>query len=84
MTGWKGRPKSSPKGGADTYLEVTFVGSLAAGRSTGDIQCRMSKGDWSAFDETNDYSRTTSTTLTDNAKVTGYRSGTLAWGTEPA
>ncbi len=81
---WKVVPMSSPKAGADTYLEVTFVGSLAAGKATGDIQLRMSKGDWSAFNETNDYSRNTSTTYADNAKITAYRSGALAWGTEPA
>ncbi len=81
---WKVVAMSSPRTGADTYLEVSFVGSLAAARGTGDIQLRMSKSNWSNFNETNDYSRGTTTSYADNSKITGYRSGALACGTEPA
>ncbi|MEU6242760.1 glycoside hydrolase family 6 protein [Streptomyces sp. NPDC047024] len=70
--------------GADQTLDVTFTsGSLAAGANTGDLQLRVAKADWSAFDETNDYSRGTGTSYADAPKVTVYVGGTLAWGTEP-
>ncbi|MGW0087339.1 cellulose binding domain-containing protein, partial [Streptomyces sp. NPDC003393] len=72
--------------GADHYLEVGFTtgaGTLAAGQSTGDIQARFNKSDWSAFDESDDYSRATNTAYADTTKVTAYVNGTLAVGTEP-
>ncbi|MGW5104847.1 glycoside hydrolase family 6 protein [Streptomyces sp. NPDC004100] len=70
--------------GADHTLDVTFTsGSLAPGATTGDLQLRLAKADWSAFDETDDYSRGTGTSYADAPKVTVYVSGTLVWGTEP-
>ncbi|MGW4495900.1 glycoside hydrolase family 6 protein [Streptomyces sp. NPDC004376] len=70
--------------GADHTLDVTFTsGSLAPGANTGDLQLRLAKADWSAFDETDDYSRGTGTSYADAPKVTVYVSGTLVWGTEP-
>ncbi|MFJ6902893.1 glycoside hydrolase family 6 protein [Streptomyces griseoluteus] len=70
--------------GADHTLDVTFTsGSLSAGASTGDLQLRLAKADWSNFDETDDYSRGTSTSYADAPKVTVYVNGTLAWGVEP-
>jgi Cellulose binding domain len=72
--------------GADAYLQVGFgsgAGSLAAGASTGDMQLRLNKTDWSAFNEANDYSRGTNTAYADTTKVTVYVNGTLVWGTEP-
>ncbi|MGW3742758.1 endo-1,4-beta-xylanase [Streptomyces sp. NPDC005146] len=75
---------SSPKAGADHYLELGFgSGSLAAGAFTGEIQLRLSKTDWSNFDETDDYSRTTGTSYADAPKVAVYIGGELAWGIEP-
>jgi cellulose 1,4-beta-cellobiosidase len=72
------------KTGADHYLEVAFTsGTLAAGASTGDIQNRLNKTDWSNFNENDDYSHATNTTYTDAPKITVYINGTLTYGTEP-
>ncbi|MGW0565619.1 fibronectin type III domain-containing protein [Streptomyces sp. NPDC003016] len=76
---------TTPVAGADAYLEVTFSGgSLAAGKGTGDIQVRMSKSDWSNFDEADDYSRSAATAYTDAPAVPAYTGTTLAWGIPPA
>lgn len=77
---------SSPKTGADRYLEVGFTGgagTLAAGASTGELQLRLNKSDWSNFNESNDYSRATNTAYADSSKVGAYVAGALAWGVEP-
>ncbi|GAA3293790.1 hypothetical protein GCM10020295_16630 [Streptomyces cinereospinus] len=76
---------STPVAGADAYLEVGFAsGTLAAGRDTGDIQLRMAKSDWSAFNEAGDYSRTTATSYADAPAVPAYLGTVLAWGAPPA
>lgn len=47
--------------GADHYLKANLSGgSLAAGASTGEIQLRVHKSDWSTFNEADDYSHGTS------------------------
>ncbi|QRK07426.1 glycoside hydrolase family 9 protein [Archangium violaceum] len=78
---------SAPKTGATHYIEFGFTagaGSLAGGRDTGEIQIRFNKSNWSNFDETNDYSfDPTKTSFSTSSKMTVYRSGVLAWGTEP-
>lgn len=72
---------------ADTYVELSFTaaaGSIAPGGQTGDIQLRISKADWSNFNENNDYSfDATKTSYTDWNKVTLYNNGDLVWGIEP-
>ncbi len=73
---------------ADSYVVVKFgpgAGSLAPGASSGNIQIRISREDFSAFTQTNDYSfDPTKTTLADWNRVTLYYNGTLVWGIEPS
>ena len=66
------------------HLEVGFTGgTLAPGASTGDIQLRFAKADWSPLDETNDHSYGTNTTYADAPRVTAYVAGRIAWGSPP-
>jgi hypothetical protein len=80
-------PVSPTRPNADYYLQVGFTsgaGSLASGASTGEIQNRFNKNDWSRYDETNDYSYIGSdTSYTASTKLTVYYRGKLVWGTEP-
>ncbi|MGB8980299.1 MAG: cellulose binding domain-containing protein, partial [Anaerolineales bacterium] len=73
--------------GADYYLEIGFTtgaGSLAPGASTGQIQNRFSKNDWSPYIQTGDYSFDPSKLqFVDWNRVTVYRNGVLVWGIEP-
>ncbi|MFI7365014.1 glycoside hydrolase family 6 protein [Streptomyces sp. NPDC050149] len=70
--------------GASHYLEVGFgSGTLAAGASTGEMQLRLNKSDWSNFNEADDYSRSTVTSYADASKVGLYITGALSWGTAP-
>ncbi|MFJ2914646.1 glycoside hydrolase family 6 protein [Streptomyces sp. NPDC087228] len=70
--------------GASHYLEVGFgSGSLAAGASTGEIQLRLNRTDWSNFDEADDYSHATNTAYADASKIAVYVGGILSWGTAP-
>ena len=72
--------------GTDTYLELSFapsLGQLHPASSTGIIQQRINKSDWSAFNETNDYSYRAAGPLAENARITAYLNGTLVYGQEP-
>ncbi|MFJ4574846.1 cellulose binding domain-containing protein [Streptomyces sp. NPDC088846] len=78
------QPASAAGPGADHYLEAGFGGGTpAAGATTGEIQLHLNKADRSAFDETDDYSRTTGASFTDAPKVTVHVDGALVWGTAP-
>ncbi|MCR8657947.1 glycoside hydrolase family 48 protein [Paenibacillus endoradicis] len=73
--------------GADYYLEISFgsgAGSLAPGASSGEIQIRINKTDWSNFNETNDYSYdATKTSYSEWERTPLYLGGTLVWGLQP-
>jgi hypothetical protein len=67
---------SQPPLGADAYLEFGFKpGILYPLSNTGNIQFRITKSDWSAFDQSNDYSYT--------GQITIYYKGKLISGVEP-
>lgn len=75
---------STPEAGADHYLEVGFgSGSLAPGASTGEIQLRLNKTDWSNFNESDDYSHGVGTSYADASRIAVYAGGELVWGIEP-
>jgi uncharacterized protein YjdB len=71
---------------ADTYFELkgaASLGKLYPLSSTGNIQYRIAKSDWSAFDETNDYSYKAAGPFAENNKITVYYKGQLVYGQEP-
>ena len=71
--------------GADAYLEVGFSsGTLAPSSSTGQLQLRLSKADWSRFIESDDHSyRPNAPGYATNARITIYVDGVRVSGTEP-
>lgn len=74
----------SPRPGADTYLEVGFDHqTLQIDDSTGPMQIRVHHGDFSPFDETDDYSWAPNTQFENTVTVTAYLRGKLVWGVEP-
>ncbi|WP_421827111.1 cellulose binding domain-containing protein [Larkinella sp.] len=72
--------------GADTYLEFSFaesLGNLEPSSSTGTIQYRIAKNDWSAFNEADDHSYKAAGPIGANSRITVYYKGQLLAGTEP-
>jgi len=54
------------------------------GESSGEIQNRAAKDDWSVCNQANDYSfDAAKTSYADWPRVTLYRRGALVWGIEP-
>ncbi|MGD1895018.1 MAG: cellulose binding domain-containing protein, partial [Cyclobacteriaceae bacterium] len=75
-----------PVAGADRYLELSFssaLGSLSPLSTTGNIQYRMAKSNWSAFDQTDDHSYLPRGPMRENMMMTVYLDGELVYGTEP-
>ncbi|TGE03868.1 cellulose binding domain-containing protein [Hymenobacter fodinae] len=73
--------------GAEAYLELGFqptAGTLYPLSRTGDIQYRITKADWSSFQEANDYSYRPAGPLAENDHITVYYQGQLVYGVEPA
>ena len=70
---------------SDRYWEVHFNSSaqLAPGATTGDIQVRAYKTDFTPFIETNDWSQSLASSYTPTTHVTLYVKGVLVWGEEP-
>jgi len=68
---------------ADHYLQLQLSGTLAPGQSTGMIQERITKANWSMFDQTNDYSYGSSMVTQAWTRITAYHNGQLIWGVEP-
>ncbi|AWW32789.1 hypothetical protein DN752_23055 [Echinicola strongylocentroti] len=71
--------------GGYTFLEMDFQSGidLIGGMSTGDIQTRIAKNDWTDFSEDDDHSFIASSSYVENQKVTLYYNGNLIWGTVP-
>lgn len=69
------------------YIEMGFTqgaGTLYGGSTSGEIQSRFHKNDWSNYDETDDYSyKNPAASYADWDRVTLYRNGVLVWGIEP-
>jgi hypothetical protein len=77
---------SPARTGANAYFQVGFMsgaGTLAANATTGEIQVRFNKSDFTSYTETDDYSYVSTTSYTTTTKVTAYLNGTLIYGTEP-
>jgi hypothetical protein len=76
------------KAGSETYAELHFaaaLGTLAPLSSTGNVQYRLAKADWSNFTLTNDFSyQAAAAALAENTHVTVYQQGQLIYGQEPA
>ncbi|QNH63384.1 LamG-like jellyroll fold domain-containing protein [Hymenobacter sediminicola] len=73
--------------GADAYLELGFAptaGKLYPLSSTGTVQYRINKTDWSSFQEANDHSYRPAGPLAENDHITVYYQGQLIYGVEPA
>jgi hypothetical protein len=73
--------------GADKYLELKInpsLGILYPGGTTGNIQYRITKADWSVFTQANDYSYTAPAPFAANEHITVYYQGQLIFGTEPS
>ncbi|MEI3802636.1 MULTISPECIES: cellulose binding domain-containing protein [unclassified Chitinophaga] len=71
---------------ADTYFDLqtdSAAGILYPLANTGNIQYRISKSDWSKFNELNDYSYKPAGAFGENERVTVYYKDQLIYGTEP-
>jgi PKD repeat protein len=73
--------------GDQKYAELHFaasLGSLAPLSSTGNVQYRITKADWSNFNLANDFSYLPFGAMSENNHVTVYLQGERIYGQEPA
>jgi hypothetical protein len=72
-------------GGQTDYVSYKFTGNLVLqpGQKI-QIQSRFNKSDWSNMNQANDWSFAPYTSYTNAPQVTGYLSGALVWGEQPA
>jgi hypothetical protein len=78
---------TQPRNNAFGYIEYSFdngTALLAPQSNTGAIETRLGNSDWSALDESNDYSYQAGSAYVENNKFTLYRNNVLVWGTEPS
>ncbi|WP_034263654.1 cellulose binding domain-containing protein [Actinospica robiniae] len=75
---------ATPTATADHYLEIDFTGgSLAAGASTGDLQLRLTRTDWGAVNQADDYSFANQSSYAANGDITLSVGGSVVSGTAP-
>lgn len=74
-----------PREGAYGYVQYDFGSGnvIPSGQNSGEIKSAIYDEDWSALDESNDYSMLPVTTYTVQDKITLYADGKLIWGEEP-
>ncbi len=80
-------PLTTILAGADTYLELAMSPNLGVFyplSTTENIQYRIAKSDWSAFNQSDDFSYTTDNKMSLTNKVSVYYQGQLIYGEEPA
>ncbi len=80
-------PLTTALTGADTYFELAVnssAGTLYPLSSSGNIQYRIVKADWSNFNESDDYSYLAKDVMKENNHITVYYKGQLIYGTEPS
>ena len=80
-------PLTTTRAGADTYLELGMSPNLGVFyplSTTENIQYRIAKSDWSAFNQSDDFSYTTDNKMSLTNKVSVYYQGQLIYGEEPA
>jgi hypothetical protein len=71
---------------ADHYLQLTFqpaAGNLYPLSNSGNMQYRITKSNWGALNQSDDYSYLPASSFTLNNKVTVYYKGQLIFGQEP-
>jgi arabinoxylan arabinofuranohydrolase len=72
-------------GGQTSYLSFKFTGSIILQPNEYvEVQARFNKSDWSAMNQSNDWSYTGSQNWQASNKTTAYAGGSLVWGQEPA
>ena len=59
------------------------AGSIKPYTSSGDIAVRLHRSDWSAYDQSGNFSYRSNTNVADWDHVTLYQSGAIVWGVEP-